>query len=137
MSRLMGRWYAEMSDSPKTNCSSPLQPELLADDPRDLLAVGAAARLLHHVADDHADRLHVAALQLLRHVGVGGQRPLDDGPELVAAADRGEALALDDRRGVAALGRQALEHLTARVVRDLTALDHADERGESAGLDLG
>src|SRR4051794_1424584 len=131
MSRLMRRWYAEMSD-----CSSPLQAELLADDPRDLFSVRAAARLLHDMADDHADRLHVAGLQLLGHVGVRGECGLDDRRELVAGADRAQALALDDRRGVAALPRQSAEHLAAGVAGDLAALDHADERGQRARFDL-
>ena len=60
-----------------------------------------------------ADRLHVAAAQLLGDVGVGLQRGLDDRRELVAAADRAQALGLDDRARVAALGDEPVEHLLA------------------------
>src|SRR3954471_2267016 len=88
-----------------------LQAELGPHDPRDLAAVGAALRLAHHEADDHADRLHVALAQLLDDVGVRVERLLDDRLQRVAAADRAEALALDDPLGVAALGDEAVEDL--------------------------
>src|SRR4051794_4185912 len=82
----------------------PLEPELLAHDPRDLAAVGAALRLAHDEADDHADRLHVALSQLVDDIGVRVEGLLHDRLERVAAADRAEALALHDRARVAALG---------------------------------
>src|SRR5262245_26028768 len=96
-----------------------LEAELLAHEPRDLAAVGAAARLAHHVADDDANRLHVAAAQALGDVGIGVERRLDERLELVAAADRSEPLGLDDRGGVAALRDQPVEDLLGRVLRDL------------------
>src|SRR3954469_25750086 len=55
-----------------------LQPELLAHDARHLAAIGAALRLPHDEADDHADRLHVALAELLDHVAVRVERLLDD-----------------------------------------------------------
>src|SRR3954470_7725713 len=95
------------------------EPELLAHDARDLAAVGAALRLAHDEADDDPDRLHVALAQLLDDVGIGVERLLHDRLERVAAADGAEALALDDRPRVAALGHQRVEHLLGRVLSDL------------------
>src|SRR3954453_8285436 len=85
------------------------EPELLAHDPRDLAAVGAALRLAHHEPDDHADRLHVAFAQLPPDVGVGVERLLHDRLERVVAADRAETLLLDDRARVAAPGDGPVE----------------------------
>ena len=57
--------------------------ELRADQPLHLAAVGAALRLPHHGADDRADRLPLAGLDLLDRVGVGGDRAIDDLAQLV------------------------------------------------------
>src|SRR4051794_566300 len=111
------------------------EPELLAHDPRDLAAVGAALGLAHHEADDDADRLHVAGAKLLDDRGVGVERLLDDRLERGAAADRAQALRLDDPPRGAALGDEPVEHLLGRVLGDLALGDHADERGERARLD--
>ena len=72
-------------------------------------AVGAALGLLHHEADDHADRLHVPAAQLVGHVRVGLQRGGDDRSEGVGPAHGTEALGLDDRVGGATVGDEPLE----------------------------
>ena len=86
----------------------PLEPELLAHDPRDLAAVGAPAGLAHDVADDDADRFHVTGAQALGDLGVGVECRLHGGVERVAAADGTEALGLDDGGRVAALGQAAM-----------------------------
>src|SRR5688500_4927288 len=58
------------------------QPQLRADQLRDLAAVGAALGLAHHVADDRADRGTHAVLDLRGFVGVGLDRRLDNRVEL-------------------------------------------------------
>src|SRR4051794_17739080 len=82
---------------------SPLDAELLPDQAGDLSPVGTTLGLLHDRADDGADRLAVAGLDLLGGGGVGLDRGGDDALELAAVGDLGEALARDDRRRVAAL----------------------------------
>src|SRR3954447_6076574 len=62
-----------------------LQTQLLAHEAVDLTAVGAALRLAHDEADDRADRLGLAALELLDGLRVGLERTVDDALELVAA----------------------------------------------------
>src|SRR3954449_6615272 len=107
--RDMRRCYAR--DPPRARTSSAdLQPELGPDDPGDLAPVRPSLRLAHHVADDHAHRLRVAGPQLRDDVRIGVQRGLDERLELVAAADGAQALGLHDRRRVAALGHQPIEH---------------------------
>ena len=88
-------------------------------------------RLAHDVADDHADRLHVAARGASRRVGVRVERGLrrpasSSSPPPIAP----QALGLDDRRGVAAVGHERVEDLLGRALRDLLARDHADQRGQ-------
>src|SRR5512132_339544 len=87
------------------------EPELLANDARHLAAVGAALRLAHDEPNDDADRLHVPLPQLLDDVRVRVERLLDDRLERLAAADRAEALLLDDRPRVAPLGHEPVEDL--------------------------
>src|SRR5436305_1863543 len=55
-----------------------LKVELLPDQPIDLPAVSAALGLLHHGADDGADRLAIAGADLLGGLGVGFDRSGDD-----------------------------------------------------------
>src|SRR4051812_2754248 len=74
----------------------------LAEDGRDRLAVGLARRLLHHLADEHAAHLLVAALELLEGVGVGGDHLVDGGLE-GGRVHRLEAPVSGDRRWVIAL----------------------------------
>src|SRR3954454_18982261 len=59
-----------------------LDPELLADQPVDLAAVGAALRLAHDRADERAHRLRVAAADALDDVGVVVDHLGDDRLEL-------------------------------------------------------
>src|SRR5689334_17979674 len=84
--------------------------QLLADKTVHLAAVGAALGLAHDETDDGADRLLLAALQLLYRARVRLERAVDDAFELVGARHPERAL-LDDRRGVAALGGEHVEHL--------------------------
>ena len=110
------------------------EPELLAHDARDLGAVGAPLRLAHDVADDRADRLHVAGLDLLGGVGVGGERGLDDRVQrVVAAGHRAEALGLDDRGRVAAVGDEPVEHELGVADRHGLRRDERDELGQRVG----
>src|SRR3954463_10431270 len=81
-----------------------LHAELLARNSADLAAVRPALGLAHHVADDRPDRLLLAGADLLGGVGVGVDRRLDEPLELVAVAHRPQALGLDDRGRLAALG---------------------------------
>src|SRR5680860_455455 len=115
---------------PKLSPLEPSETELLPDQAGYLAAVGAALGLLHHGADDRADRLAVAAADLLGGLGVGLDRGGDDRVELAAVGDLGEALAVDDRLRVAALGDQGRQHLLAAAVRDLLLADQADQRGQ-------
>src|SRR5258708_10983548 len=91
-----------------------LDPQLLADQPRDLAAVGPALGLAHHVPHDRTDRLGVALADTLRRVGVGGQRRGHDLAQLVSLADRLQALSPHDLRRVATLGHEPIEHLPSR-----------------------
>ena len=50
--------------------------------------------------------------------------------ELVASVDRGEALGLDDRNRVAALGDEAVEHLAGGADADALGGGEPGERGE-------
>ena len=84
--------------------------------------------------DDRADRLRVAAAHALGDVRVGGDRG-DHPGQLVAVAHRAEALALDDRGRLAALGDQAVEHLARGPGVDRAGLHEADERRDAAGRD--
>src|SRR6187200_1600207 len=77
-------------------------PELLEDQPPNLPAVRPALGLAHDVADDGPHRLLLARADLVRRLGIGLDRRLHDGYELVAAAQRAEVLGGDDRLGVAA-----------------------------------
>src|SRR3954464_4899906 len=52
--------------------------KLLADQPRDLAAVGAALRLAHDVADQRSNRLHVAVAHLCGGLGIRLDRGGDD-----------------------------------------------------------
>ena len=61
--------------------------ELLPDQAVDLAAVGAALGLLHHGADDGADRLAVAGADLLGGLGVGLDRGGDDRLQLAVVGD--------------------------------------------------
>src|SRR5206468_3016222 len=101
-------WYARPSG----------EVQLLPHESRDLLAVGAALRLPHHETDDRADRAHVPLAKLLDGRRVARERPVDDRRDLVALAERAEVLGLDDRRGVAAVGDEAVEHLPGAALGD-------------------
>src|ERR1700679_3891466 len=99
--------------------SRPSDPQLLPDQAVDLAAVGAALGLLHHGADDRADRLAVAGADLLGGFRVGLDCRRDDRLQLAAVRGHlGEALALDDRGRVAALGDQGRENGLAAAVGD-------------------
>src|SRR3954469_2247037 len=104
-----------------------LHAELLAGDPADFAAVRTASGLAHHVADDRPDRLLLAGADLVGGVGVGVDRLLNEPVELVAVPHPPRALGVDDRRRLAALGGERLEHGLGRARRDLLAPDHADE----------
>src|SRR4051812_25063935 len=86
-----------------------LEVQLLAHEAVHLAAVGAALRLAHHEADDRADRLRLAAPELLDGLRVGFERAVDDAGELVRARQAERAF-LDDPLRVASLGRQHIEH---------------------------
>src|SRR6202034_231285 len=77
--------------------------ELLADQSRDLAAVGTTLGFAHHVAHDRPDRLGVAGLHALDRVGIGCQRGGHDGREIVSSIERGKALDLDYRCRVSPL----------------------------------
>src|SRR3954447_26143034 len=87
-----------------------LDAELLADEPVDLAAVGAAAGLLHDRADERAHRLGVAALDALDDVRVVLDHLRDDAGELAVVLQRSQALAVDDLGRVATLGDELLDH---------------------------
>ena len=84
------------------------------------------------------DRLHVAAAQALGDVGVGRRaRPRRSRRELVAAAERAEALGLDDRAGSPPSATSRSSTCSAGALGDLRlASTSADERGERRGRDL-
>src|SRR5215211_2471122 len=66
--------------------------EALADQLGDGAAVGAALGLLHHRADDPADRLLVARADLLRGLRFRLDRAIDDRLELARIGDLREPL---------------------------------------------
>src|SRR5665647_2489305 len=82
-------------------------PEQVVHD----LRVGAPAAGLHHLADEEADHLLLAAAILLGLGRVGGHDAGDDGLELRGVADLAEAVLLDDRLGLGALLDHAREDL--------------------------
>src|SRR3954449_13359453 len=113
-----------------------LDPKLLADQPVDLATIGAALGLAHHRSDERAHRLGVAAADALDDVLVLGDHLGDDVRQLVAALHRRQALALDDRRRVAALGHQLVEHPAPGAGVDRARLDEADQPGQRVRADL-
>src|SRR5688572_29303761 len=76
--------------------------EPLADQARDLAAVGAALGVAHDRPDDRADRLAVAGADLLGGLGVRLDRGVDPLLQLAAVGDRGQSLALHDLGGISA-----------------------------------
>src|SRR3954471_5556497 len=93
--------------------TSPPQSEPLANQLRDRAAVGSSLRLLHHRADDSADRLLVALAHLLRGLGFGLDRAIDDALQLGGVGDLRQAFALDDLGRLPAVGDQLREDLLA------------------------
>src|ERR1051326_6535062 len=91
--------------------------QLLANQPVDFAAVGAALGLLHHGADDCADRLLVAGADLLGGLWVGVDRGGNDCLQLTAVSRHlGQPFALDDGGRVTALGYPRGEHGLAAAV---------------------
>src|SRR3954469_8958622 len=126
-------WYGSITSRSSRGWSARIladfgsHPQLLADQAIDLAAVGAALGLAHDGADQGAHGLRVAAADALRDVRIVGDHLGDDVGQLIAGLHRGEALALDDRGRVAALGHQAVEHLTAGAGVDGARLDEPDQ----------
>src|SRR3954454_1307673 len=107
-----------VGDSDNTpGSSAALEAQLLPHEAVPLAAVRAPLGLAHHEADDGADRLRLAAPQLLDGLGVGLEGAVDDRAELVRARHAERAL-LDDLLGIAALLGQHVEHGLARGLRD-------------------
>src|SRR5699024_3606528 len=75
--------------------------ELLHDDLAHAAGVGLTAGGLPDRADQRADRLDLAALDLGDHVRVVGDRLVHRAGEHGVVGDHGEALGLDDRGRVA------------------------------------
>src|SRR5258706_10815856 len=97
MRRDMLSSFVELSPRPRV---PPSQPELLPNDARHLTAVRPPPGLAHDMADDDPDGLHVPRAELRHDVGIGVEGLLDDRRELVARADRSQALRLGDPRPV-------------------------------------
>src|SRR3954469_17895683 len=110
--------------------------DALADDSLHFAAVRAALRGLHHGPDDCADRLVVAAADLLDRIRVVGHRLLDDALELVGPG-LAEAALGNDRRRVTAVADEHTEHLLCCVGRHLAAADHGNELRQRGRLELG
>src|SRR5947209_7553759 len=119
--RCLGRILVEAASS---------EAEALANQALHLATVGAALRLAHHRADDRADRLLLAALQLRHRTFVRGDRAVDDPAELVGAREGERALG-HDRVGVAAFGREHVEDLLRRRLRDRPRTHEFDQSRES------
>src|SRR3954451_7815851 len=111
------------------------ETQLLPDEPVHLAAVGAPLGLAHDEADDRADGLLLAALQLLDRASVRLEGPIHDAFELVGARHPERAL-LDYRRRIAALRGEHVEDLLGGRLRDRLRVDEGDELGHGGGLDL-
>src|SRR3954465_5344979 len=111
------------------------ETQLLPDEPVHLAAVGTPLGLAHHEADDRADGLLLAALQLLDRASVRLESPIHDALELVGARHPERAL-LDYRRWIAALRGKHVQAPLGRRLRDRLRVDEGDELGHGGRLDL-
>src|SRR5680860_1091392 len=105
-------FFLERSRSPSRSLPRSSEAKALADQPRRLAAVGAAPGLLHHRADQGADRLALPRLDLLSGLGLGGDRPVDDGAELAGILDPPSP-----RRSTIAAGSPPSAAISARTCR--------------------
>src|SRR6266511_2613246 len=112
------------------------QAKLCPNQPRDFAPIRAALGLAHHGPHNRADRLRVAAPDLLGRAGLGLDRALDDGLQLARVRHLPEALALDDLGRVAALRHQRRQHLAGRPRGHLLGLHHPGEHRERPWRDL-
>ena len=95
-------------------------------------------RLAHDVADDHADRLHVAAAQALGDVGVGVERGLRRrGRARRRRRSRPGPRPRRSRAGSPPSATSLSSTCLAAALRDLLLAHQPDERGQRAGRDLG
>src|SRR5690606_21634022 len=85
--------------------------------------VRLAARRLHDRTDDDAHRAQVAAADLLRDVGLRGERGVYDLQQRAVVGDDLQPAGGDDLLRAALAGQHALEHLPGQLVVDATGVD--------------
>src|SRR5699024_7333076 len=115
---------------PSARAASSAHAELVHDDLADAAGVGLAAGGLHDRADEGADRLDLAALDLRDHVGGVGDPLVAGAAELRVVGAYAQTLGLDDRGGVAVAVAALHEHLLGDLVVDLLPVHQALQLGD-------
>src|SRR5436305_14929275 len=107
----------------------PASRQALQNERPDLLAVGAALRLTHDLANQRAECLHVARAYLLGGRGIAADRPIDR--FLQPVAERAQASLFHDRAGLASAGHELVENLSGRVAAHLALAHHRHKLGQA------
>ena len=97
--------------------------------------VGLTFRRLHHRADDRARSLDLAAADLLRHIGIGGQGLVDRGLDQGVVPHHGQSARGHHLLGFTLTGQHALDDLTGHLRGELSVVHQRRDRGDLGWAD--